>query len=91
MREVEEGRGVEGRGGRGEELNTCFLSLWHAVPSFPFGGVGHSGMGAYHGDQTFKTFSHYKPVLSVGTGLEALNKSVNWASACHRGSLRKVP
>lgn len=45
-----------------------------AVNSFPFGGVGYSGMGAYHGTESFKTFSHYKPILCTGTGLEALNK-----------------
>ena len=30
----------------------------------PFGGIGQSGMGKYHGESTFKTFSHYKPYLS---------------------------
>ncbi len=30
----------------------------------PFGGIGNSGMGKYHGESTFKTFSHYKPYLS---------------------------
>lgn len=29
----------------------------------PFGGVGYSGMGSYHGIESFKTFSHYKSVL----------------------------
>ncbi|MDX9972309.1 MAG: aldehyde dehydrogenase family protein [FCB group bacterium] len=29
----------------------------------PFGGVGESGMGAYHGKAGFDTFTHYKPVL----------------------------
>ena len=29
----------------------------------PFGGVGASGMGAYHGDTGFNTFSHLKPVV----------------------------
>ncbi|XP_045477097.1 aldehyde dehydrogenase family 3 member A2-like [Harmonia axyridis] len=31
--------------------------------TLPFGGVGHSGLGAYHGDLTFSTFSHSKPIL----------------------------
>lgn len=31
--------------------------------SMPFGGVGQSGMGAYHGDKSFETFSHYKSIL----------------------------
>ena len=30
----------------------------------PFGGIGNSGMGKYHGESTFKTFSHYKPYIS---------------------------
>lgn len=29
----------------------------------PFGGVGESGIGSYHGDNTFKTFSHYRSVI----------------------------
>ncbi len=29
----------------------------------PFGGVGASGMGCYHGRQTFETFTHLKPVM----------------------------
>lgn len=33
------------------------------VPSLPFGGVGASGMGAYHGKTGFDTFSHRKAVL----------------------------
>lgn len=33
------------------------------VPGLPFGGVGASGMGAYHGRAGFETFSHLKPVL----------------------------
>ncbi|HET9059206.1 MAG TPA: aldehyde dehydrogenase family protein [Acidimicrobiales bacterium] len=34
-----------------------------AVPSLPFGGVGASGMGAYHGKAGFDAFSHTKAVL----------------------------
>ena len=30
----------------------------------PFGGIGNSGMGKYHGESTFKTFSHFKPYIS---------------------------
>ncbi len=33
------------------------------VPGLPFGGVGASGMGAYHGKAGFGTFSHTKSVL----------------------------
>lgn len=34
------------------------------VTELPFGGVGDSGIGAYHGKATFDTFTHYKSVLS---------------------------
>jgi aldehyde dehydrogenase (NAD+) len=46
----------------GVTVNHTLLHL--AVPSLPFGGVGASGMGAYHGRATFETFSHRKAVLS---------------------------
>ncbi|EKG05717.1 aldehyde dehydrogenase family, putative [Trypanosoma cruzi] len=46
----------------------------HVAPSgLPFGGVGHSGMGAYRGKFSFETFSHKKPVMQRKMGLEFLN------------------
>jgi aldehyde dehydrogenase (NAD+) len=33
----------------------------------PFGGVGESGIGAYHGQSSFDTFSHYKSFLKKST------------------------
>lgn len=45
----------------GATLNHVWLHL--AVPGLPFGGVGESGMGAYHGRHGFETFSHLKAVL----------------------------
>ncbi|WP_223695153.1 aldehyde dehydrogenase family protein [Leifsonia poae] len=35
-----------------------------AVAGLPFGGVGESGMGAYHGENSVRTFSHEKAVLT---------------------------
>ncbi len=32
-------------------------------PKLPFGGVGESGMGAYHGEYSYKTFSHQKSIM----------------------------
>ena len=32
----------------------------------PFGGIGHSGMGAYHGKNSFDAYTHYKPVIKRG-------------------------
>ncbi len=36
-------------------------------PALPFGGVGPSGMGAYHGKWSFDTFTHYKSVMKKST------------------------
>jgi len=41
-----------------------------AVPSLPFGGVGPSGMGAYHGRAGFERFSHAKSVLARSTRVD---------------------
>lgn len=39
-------------------------TLWHvAQENLPFGGVGKSGIGAYHGAKGFETLSHLKPVF----------------------------
>ncbi|HEX4248388.1 MAG TPA: aldehyde dehydrogenase family protein [Pseudonocardia sp.] len=39
------------------------LAMHCLVPQLPFGGVGNSGMGAYHGEWGFQTFSHRKGVM----------------------------
>lgn len=49
-------------------VNATMLHL--AVPGLPFGGVGPSGTGAYHGRATFETFSHAKSVLAKPTRLD---------------------
>lgn len=36
----------------------------------PFGGVGHSGMGAYHGQLSFDTFTHKKGIVKKGNWLD---------------------
>lgn len=45
----------------GATVNDTVLHL--ANPYLPFGGVGPSGMGSYHGKQSFDTFSHRKSIL----------------------------
>ena len=39
-----------------------------STPYLPFGGVGASGMGSYHGRASFETFSHPKSILKKGAG-----------------------
>ncbi|MDQ2718937.1 MAG: aldehyde dehydrogenase [Bacteroidota bacterium] len=38
--------------------------------NMPFGGIGNSGVGSYHGKKTFEIFSHAKPVLKTATWLD---------------------
>lgn len=45
-------------------INATMLQL--GVDSLPFGGVGASGMGSYHGEHGIRTFSHERSVLSKG-------------------------
>ncbi|XP_028390231.1 aldehyde dehydrogenase family 3 member A2 isoform X1 [Phyllostomus discolor] len=58
------------------------------LSSLPFGGVGSSGMGAYHGQHSFNTFSHHRACLLKSLKRESANKlryppnsqsKVNWA------------
>ena len=46
-------------------------TLMHIVSNqLPFGGVGNSGMGQYHGFYSFQTFSNAKPVVKRGNWLD---------------------
>lgn len=52
----------------GMSINHVWLHI--AVPDLPFGGVGESGMGAYHGKASFDTFTHRKSVLKKPFALD---------------------
>jgi coniferyl-aldehyde dehydrogenase len=54
----------------GVTINDTLLHA--AVEDLPFGGIGASGMGSYHGKAGFEAFSHRKSVLEV-RGLFGLN------------------
>ena len=41
-----------------------------ANENLPFGGVGQSGMSAYHGKESFKVFSHHRAVVTTPTWLD---------------------
>jgi coniferyl-aldehyde dehydrogenase len=41
-------------------INDCMSHV--GVETLPFGGIGYSGMGAYHGHYGFLTFSHHKAI-----------------------------
>ncbi len=40
----------------------------------PFGGVGHSGVGSYHGKYSFDTFTHYKPYVARVTWFDPIQR-----------------
>ena len=46
-------------------------TIMHFVNNrLPFGGVGHSGTGAYHGKLSFDTFSHKKAIVKKATWID---------------------
>ncbi|MDK7753860.1 aldehyde dehydrogenase [Staphylococcus sp. UMB10092B] len=53
----------------GGAINDTLMHL--ANPNLPFGGVGASGIGKYHGKYSFDTFSHDKSYIFKSTRLES--------------------
>ncbi|XP_048215669.1 aldehyde dehydrogenase family 3 member B1 isoform X2 [Perognathus longimembris pacificus] len=51
--------------------NDGFMHM--TLASLPFGGVGNSGMGRYHGKFSFDTFSHQRACLLRSPGMEKIN------------------
>ncbi len=68
--------------------NVCTIQL--AVPGLPFGGVGASGTGSYHGPQSFATFSHLQSVFSKPTGMDTLRLAYPPFGPIKRKLLRKL-
>lgn len=52
----------------GMTVNGTLLHLTN--PKLPFGGIGESGMGGYHGESGVRLFQHRKPVLARGTTMD---------------------
>lgn len=61
-------------------LNDTVMQV--GVTTLPFGGVGDSGMGNYHGKASFDTFSHFKSVLKKGFWFD-----LNWRYPPYNGKL----
>jgi len=61
-------------------LNDTIMHV--GVPQLPFGGVGESGIGSYHGKYSFDTFSHQKSVLKRSFWFE-----FNWRYAPYKEKL----
>jgi aldehyde dehydrogenase (NAD+) len=52
----------------GVTVNGTLMHLTN--PNLPFGGIGESGMGGYHGKAGVRLFQHLKPVLTRGTRID---------------------
>lgn len=61
---------VAGTSSGGVGLDVPLIQI--GAPQLPFGGVGASGMGAYHGRWSFDTLSHLKPVVRRRHALDTL-------------------
>lgn len=64
-------------------INDTVMHL--ANPHMPFGGIGNSGMGAYHGEYSFHTFTHYKSILD-----KSLSPDVDTRYPPYKGKLKWV-
>lgn len=51
-------------------INDVILHM--ASPNLPFGGVGASGMGSYHGKKSFDTFTHYRSIFKQHSKIDNL-------------------
>lgn len=54
-------------------------------PHMPFGGVGNSGIGAYHGKYSFDTFTHYKSISN-----KSLSPDIDTRYPPYKGKLKWV-
>lgn len=60
-------------------INDCLIHLTN--PNLPFGGIGDSGLGAYHGYESFRVFSHFR----------AVERKPLWADIALRYPPYKIP
>ncbi|XP_058854019.1 aldehyde dehydrogenase family 3 member A2-like isoform X1 [Acipenser ruthenus] len=51
------------------------MLLHYSISSLPFGGVGKSGIGSYHGKHSFERLSHQRACLIRSLTLEGMNKA----------------
>ncbi|MEY3806715.1 MAG: hypothetical protein RIR69_1527 [Actinomycetota bacterium] len=59
---------VENTTAGGVTVNGTLMHITN--PHLPFGGIGESGMGAYHGQSGVRVFQHMKPVLTRSTKVD---------------------
>lgn len=67
-------------------INDTMVHL--ANNNLPFGGVGESGMGFYHGKKTFEVFSHSKSILKKGLWFDSFLRYAPYKN--HLSILKKI-
>ena len=63
-------------------INDTIVHL--ATSRMGFGGVGHSGMGSYHGKKSFDTFSHEKSILQKSTRIDTPVRYMPYSKLANR-------
>uniref|UniRef100_A0A4W5MBE5 Aldehyde dehydrogenase n=1 Tax=Hucho hucho TaxID=62062 RepID=A0A4W5MBE5_9TELE len=64
------------------------VMMHYTLNSLPFGGVGQSGTGRYHGKHTFDQFSHHRACLVKSLGMEEVNMA--WYPPQNRQKAHRV-
>ncbi|NMB07974.1 MAG: aldehyde dehydrogenase [Tissierellia bacterium] len=64
-------------------INDTIMHLTN--PNMPFGGIGNSGMGSYHGKYSFDTFTHYKSISN-----KSLSPDIEMRYPPYKGNLKWV-
>ena len=59
-------------------VNEC--TIQPLIPDLPFGGVGNSGMGKYHGEWGFRSYTNARGVLYHGTRIDPALRYPPYAS-----------
>lgn len=59
---------LENTSSGGVSINDTIMHI--TEENLPFGGVGNSGIGSYHGKKSFDTFTHYKSILKKSTSID---------------------
>ncbi|TVR88080.1 MAG: aldehyde dehydrogenase [Saprospirales bacterium] len=62
----------------GGAINETIMHITN--PNLPFGGVGNSGTGSYHGEFGFRAFSHYKSIMQKPGWLDPIFKYPPYSS-----------
>lgn len=81
-------RFVHGTSSGGINFNIPLAHL--SAPGLPFGGVGHSGTGKYHGEASIDVFSHTKGVLDKPTTPDTLSLLYPPFTTLKQGVIRRI-